>query len=459
MGELCTELGDNSTAATSLADAEQLYRDLGAWGDVGYVRAALGDIAFYDGEYAEARAQYREALRLFRAAGNRRLIGRALGRLGQIAVRMRDLVNAAQLCAQGLTLRREIGHTGGLLFSLDRGYIELAVAVGRPTVAAALLGAVEAARDALGHPRLPMEERDLVPIIAQVRTELGDERFGSLRNEGRMMSLDQAATYALDSLSPAEVSRPRPALRIFALGPLRVYSGDRLLTSADWTYAKARELVLYLLCHPTATREQIGVALWPDASTAQVRQRLSAALAHARGALGRQVEWITLVNGRYQFNRARPYWFDVEVFEDRLRTAYGLLRTDAQDQRAVALLEEAVNLYDKDFAEDLLESDWPTVRREALHATYLEALLTLGRLHTAAGRDEQAIAVYQRALARDPYLEDAHHNVIAAYARLDKRRQAFAQYTTLQAVLAELGTTASDKTTALIERLKQRAAL
>jgi len=299
-----------------------------------------------------------------------------------------------------------------------------------------------------------MEAREGGSLRRNLQTQLGDVTFASACDEGRAMSLEAAVAYALDTLSPAAVAQPRPELRIFALGPVRVYCGDRLLTSADWTYGKARELVLYLLCHPQATREQVGVDLWPDATTAQVRQRFSNALAHARNALGRDVDWIRLVGGRYRFNRERPFWFDVDAFEAGLREAQALLRTGAQDERATRLLEEAVNLYQNDFAEDLLDGERPAARREALRHAYLEALLALGRLHTEAGRDEQAIAVYQRALAKDAYLEDAHLEVIRAYVRLNRRRQAFGQYATLKAALAELNVTPSAETTTLIECLR-----
>jgi len=147
-------------------------------------------------------------------------------------------------------------------------------------------------------------------------------------------------------------------------------------------------------------------------------------------------------------------WFDVDAFEAGLREAQALLRTGAQDERATRLLEEAVNLYQNDFAEDLLDGERPAARREALRHAYLEALLALGRLHTEAGRDEQAIAVYQRALAKDAYLEDAHLEVIRAYVRLNRRRQAFGQYATLKAALAELNVTPSAETTTLIECLR-----
>ena len=189
-----------------------------------------------------------------------------LGRLGYTAVREGRLHEAATLCAEALTLRRAIGHRAGIVFSLDSGYGELALALGRPAVAARLLGAAAAAREALGQPRSPIEARAAELLETTLRAQLGEANFVAAATEGRAMSLEQVAAFALESLSPSSIDQPTPALRIFALGPVRVYRAERLLSPVDWTYAKARELVLLLVLDPPATREQLGAQLWPAAS-------------------------------------------------------------------------------------------------------------------------------------------------------------------------------------------------
>ncbi|HXF64191.1 MAG TPA: BTAD domain-containing putative transcriptional regulator, partial [Caldilineaceae bacterium] len=454
LGANAVATGDFAAATAYFEEAGRLYQELNIQGDLAYVHAGLGDIAFYTGDYSAARAHYHDALALFREAGNQRLIGRSLGRLGRSACREGDLTTAASLSAEALRVRLAIGHKAGIIFALDEEYVELALAAGQPTVAARLLGAVETARRALQRPRSPVEARHVEPIIAGLQKQLGPV-WTAAWAEGEAMSLEQAAAYALDILSPAVVAEPRPEVRILAFGPARIYRGDRLLTSADWTYAKARELVLYLLCHPNASREQVGLAFWPDASAEQVRKRFSAALAHARNALGRDAEWIILNDGRYRIDPARAYWFDVAVFEARLRSAHRLLQNGEPGEQTIPLLEEAIELYQGDFAEDLLEGEWHHVYRASLLQSYLEALLALGGLHTRAGRYEQAIAAYRRALAKDPYLEEAHHELIGCYARLNKRSQALRQYDTLTAALAELNATPSPETQRLVERLRR----
>ncbi len=459
LGSNAISLGDFATATAYLDEAGRLYREVGNTGDSAYVTTNLGDIAFYEERYREAQAHYQEALALFREANNRRLISRILGQLGRIASHEGHPVAAATLCAEAITLRRAIGHKAGMIFELDQGYVELALAIDQPAVAARILGAVERTRQEFARPRTPVESRQQEPITTLIRKQLGDPAFTAAWAEGAAMSLEDATAYVLDTLSPATVGTtvgaPRPELRVFALGPARIYRGDRLLTSADWTYAKARELIFYLLHRPNATREQIGLEFWPDASAEQVRKRLSAALAHARNALGREQEWITLTDSHYRIDPARAYWFDVEIFEARLQAAKRLLQNGGARQQAIPLLDDAISLYQGDFAEEFLEGEWHQPRREALRQAYLEALLTVGELQAECERYDQAIVTYQRALAKDPYLEEAHHELIRCYARLNKRSLALRQYDSLKTALAELGATPSPETQALIERLRR----
>ena len=453
MAAFHTQQGELEAALACYADAEQHYRAINNQADLGSLQLGRGDIAFYQGDYATARDSYQRALDLFRAAGDQQHIGRALGALGYTAVREGQLNEAAGVCTEALLLRRAIGHRPGMIVSLESGAIELALALGRPVVAARLRGAAEAARAELDLPRSPIDERAADLVETSLRAQLGDANFELVANEGRVLSLEQAAAYALDSLAPGSIDRPLPELRIFALGPVRVFRGDRLLTPANWTYAKARELVLYLLFHQQATREQIGAELWPDASTAHVRQRFSAALAHARNALGRDTEWISLAGGHYRFNRAQPVWVDVDAFEAGLFEAR-LLQTGTHAERAAAVLSDAVVLYSNDFAGDVHDGEWHVARRTALRQAWLEGLLELGRLHGTAGRNEQAIATLQRAVDADVYYEAAHQELIRAYARAGKHRQAVAQYQHLTSALAKLRAEPAPETLALIVTLR-----
>jgi non-specific serine/threonine protein kinase len=205
MGGLATDQGDLVAATAYFEEAAQIYREVGAIGDTAYTSAGLGDIAFYEGDYERARARYTEALALFRKASNQRLIARVLGQLGRIACREGGLVTAAMLCSEALTIRLTIGHKPGMIFALDQGFLELALATEQLVIAARILGGVARARKAIARPRDPMETRQLEPFLMRLREQLGDGEMAAAWAEGEKMELEEVATYTLNTFAlPAD---------------------------------------------------------------------------------------------------------------------------------------------------------------------------------------------------------------------------------------------------------------
>jgi DNA-binding SARP family transcriptional activator len=396
---------------------------------------------------------------LFREVGDQWGIALSLNRLGNGVLCQGDCGRAAALYAQSLKLRRELGDKDGIASCLE-GLARLACAEHQPERAARLFGAAEVLREAIHAPLPPAERRQFDCNVTTVRARLGEAVFAAAWKEGRAMTLEQGIEYALTRtamLGPETTALPtaKPAiievkaeaeLRIFALGSTRVLRGERELASSDWKYAKTREMFFYLLCYPSRTKEQIGVALWPDASPAQLRSNFRVALYHLRRALGCP-EWILFENDQYTFNRSRNYWFDVEAFEFDLAearrvSAEGQRSEGAGEQRAQAIqyLEQAVELYQGEFLEGWREGEWYWQRQQELQRKYLEALLALGQLLFAEGRYSQAADVYRRAIVADSYLEVAHRELMRCYARQGDRGQALQHYQELGELMRdELG--------------------
>jgi DNA-binding SARP family transcriptional activator len=245
-----------------------------------------------------------------------------------------------------------------------------------------------------------------------------------------------------------------PELLIRAFGPGRVEHRGRALTSSDWTYSKSRELLFYLICNPAQTKEQIGVALWPDASTAQLHDSFRITLHFLRRALGRP-EWVLYEDGRYSYNRALPYWFDVEAFEFHLSLArLALEEARAPAPLAADYLDRATSLYDGDFL-DGAESEWCLLPRQDLLRKYLHALVARGGLFFEAGDYIRAAEVYRWAIAKDGYLEAAHRGLMRCLARQGELSQALRHYRSLAGLLNdELGTPPAPETVALYELLR-----
>jgi DNA-binding SARP family transcriptional activator len=267
----------------------------------------------------------------------------------------------------------------------------------------------------------------------------------------------EGAGWAARPAPPAITDAPAlaPELRVLGLGPVEVWRGERTVTAGEWGSAKPRELLFHLLGHTAGrTKEQIGLALWPEASPAQLRNSFHVTLHHLRRALGGPA-WIVFENERYRFDRSLPYEYDVEIFEAHLAEAERLRRDpDADPRRVIEALEVAVRLYRGDFLEETLFGDWLMEAQDALRRRHVDALVALADLHTAAGDLSAAIDAWRRALARDRLLERAHRGLILCLARQGDRDRALAQYRVLEALLRdELGATPQAETRDLHERL------
>jgi len=324
-------------------------------------------------------------------------------------------------------------------------------AQGRAARAARLLGASEALRAAIGVQLPPGGQAEHDALLARLRAELDGLTLERMWLEGRALPVSDAIAYALSE--PADVNPASVECYVNALGQMAVRVYGVALTDADWRYAKARELFYYLLSQPQATKEQLGLALYPEASPSQVRARLHQVLHYARRALGHK-DWILFDGNAYAVNRDRAYWYDVEQFERRVSAARAALaESPRQVALAIRLLQDASPLYTGDFLPEL-DADWSLFRREELRRQALEALLELGRLLLAEARPADAIAAYQRALELDNYLEAAHRDLMRAYARLGEVARARQHYQHLCQVLRdELGTGPSPETVRLFEQI------
>jgi predicted ATPase len=101
--------------------AERGLADARALGDRLHTAQALELLALtaaQAGRYERARAQYDEALDLYRDLGQARQIAVTLGNLGEIAFRLGDLDTAAARTLEALDLCRELGHRRGVLTGL-----------------------------------------------------------------------------------------------------------------------------------------------------------------------------------------------------------------------------------------------------------------------------------------------------------------------------------------------------
>ena len=413
--------------------------------------------------------------------------------LGNVELDRGHLDRGVALLREGARIARELGDMLGTAYYVW-GTGRVAVLREHPARAARLWGAAEILREQMGMTLSPFDlarsdyERDL----AAVRSTLDEASFDAAWAEGRALPPEQAIDYAIDEMTspdeaiPSDESPPAQpiaerveaveyaleeraephgkaedtpspdssvdVLRIFALGPARVEKEGHALESPDWIQ-KPRELLYYLLCHPEGrTKEQIGLALWPEASTAQLRSSFHDTVFRLRRALGAK-EWISFEEGRYFFGQSLEYFYDAQGFEKNLSEAR-TLREEAPE-RAIAHLQEAAGLYRGDFLEDFAAGEWAMEKQEELRRDYQDALLFLGEILCARERYAEAADAYRKAIAHDSFLEEAHRGLMRTQAAMGERGQALRHYEELIAMLEEqLDTSPAPETTDLYRRLR-----
>jgi len=285
---------------------------------------------------------------------------------------------------------------------------------------------------------------------------------GSAHSPGGSAHSPGGSAHSPGDASPPGAGQALPAqpladLRIEALGTLRVHVRGELLPAERWGSARPRELLVFLADDPRGrTRDEVGRALWPDATPAQASNSFHVTLYRLRKALG-QPEWIPLVDERYRIAPDVRLDFDAHRFEHDVRQA---LQDAAAGQVVTARLEAALALYRGELLEDQVVGEWCREARDRLRALCIEALLTLGADHYAAGRVDAATEAYRRAVALDDVHEEAYRRLMLCLAATGMRAEALVLFQRLSALLRdELDASPEPETLELHERLRTAAPL
>jgi DNA-binding SARP family transcriptional activator len=231
------------------------------------------------------------------------------------------------------------------------------------------------------------------------------------------------------------------------LGPTRLLWRGR---EAQLSGRNARGLMalLVLRSRPYA-RETLAAELWPDAdrrSATWLRQTIWLVRAAFTAVGADHLEVVQADNETVRLQAELTVDVDAARFRRLLR-------------ERPPLFEEAIGLYDGDFAEDLtLESvAW---HRELLADMYEDALAAVASSRLAAGDIEGAREAAERLLARDHLREEAHSVLIEIQGLAGARSQVVRQYRHLRSILAlELDETPLPETEAVYRTALARSTM
>jgi non-specific serine/threonine protein kinase len=469
--------GDAEGAETALAEAIDLARPLGAHPLAGVALYWRGLAAQPRGDHALARECFEASVDIGHRLGSAIAVAHPLYRLAWLECDLGEHDTARALFAESLGLLSRANDRWGLVQVLD-GLAAVALAREGPARAVRLLAAATVLREGMGIAIPAAWQASHERMLDTCRASLGADALEAAWAEGRVMTLDRVLEEAVRPTT-AELRIPAAALRaanaiarerapaeaplrVRALGPLEVRVEGGAVGPERWGSTKARELLLFLLCHPTGcTREQVGAALWPDASSAKLRNSFHVTLHRLRKALG-HAEWVALAGERYLVAPELAVELDAAVFERETRAALREIArasaARAPATEAIARLEAALARYGGDFLATESAGDWHLEQRERLQRLYADGALVLGQHRLARGDHAGALEAFRQVIERDELHEEAYRGLMTAHARLGERAQALRLYQRLAALLErELETDPDDATTELFERIQSGA--
>lgn len=390
--------GDPDAAMETMREALAIARRHGRDAGVALTLYWMGLVAQLRNDWPAARAAFEEAHQIGVALDHKPAIAHPLTALGHVALVEGNRDEALDAFRRALELHAENDDRWGLtqvvegigLALLDGGDAETGT---RLLAAAAAAWLHLGARPARG---TTFEEEK----SGRIREALGDDRLRLALASGAAMAYDSMIALARESLQ--EGNTDGASVHVHALGTLEILREGAPLEES----ARARELLLFLLSHPNGrTKEQIGVALWPDADPARLRNNFHVTLHRLRKMLGGP-EWIVADGETYKLDRQGGIEYDAEIFE---REAGAAMRARNADR-----LVRAVELYRGDFFENAGSGEWHLEIRDRLRDLYARALDQLARLRVFENDHAAAADAYRKLTTLDDLDEEAAAGLIHA---------------------------------------------
>lgn len=201
LGRVAILEGDYPRAIALLEESLLVFRSLAdSWG-IAWSLNHLGWAARLRGNWTRARELIEESLRMFQSLADTWGIATSLQHLGWIAFGVNRSDEARDHSRESLRLFRRLRGREGilngleLLAAVDAAYGATTEAVRQAAIG---LGAVEAARAAIGSPRPPARRGDFEQLLACVRSRLDPATFDAAIATGKAISIDEAIATALN---------------------------------------------------------------------------------------------------------------------------------------------------------------------------------------------------------------------------------------------------------------------
>lgn len=420
----------------------------------------LGELARDLGQYTQALSYFEDSLNIARTLNDIYLLHCDLCHLASVHAFMNDVHTAQFLLTQVVLEKQEESSYEGLLYYLAQSSIFLAqshygqaqetlentVLLGQQAGMTlfhikALLNlalcflrqgeqckAIEVSKQVLEMNRQSDHDYTIqveVHRFPELQALLDQAALQDKSSKGELGTDEASVKLEKDSIFQSKQDLSR--LRILALGEPQVFSDEIPVTR--WRMARAMELYFFLLENARPLRkEQILVALWPDAESEKIDQIFRSTIYYLRKALGK--DCLEYTAGLYHLNLARVYedriWYDVAIFDTCYSEAKKALEQE-DDEAAATAFTQMLDLYTGDYLQPFY-SDWCISRRDQLRQAYIDALHHLALIYWRREDYEGSLQHWQHLISLDICFEKAHYGIMRCYWRQGKRELALRQY-------------------------------
>lgn len=443
------------------------------------IRRAL--VHYFTGDLTNALHDYAQAIPELRQLGEHWFLSLALEGMANVQVALGDSASALPFAREAATVLVDERDEWFISRACDTSAWVIANARSGPLVsddasrlAARLMGAAEALRRSCGAGIIgPDVQRD-VQMRDMLRERTGVSAFDAAIADGMHLSLDDVLQLMAETVVGEDASRAvtqphpvvsvpvdpaRPRVTVRLLGKLAIVHDGVAVPDGQLPSGKVRELLAYLVLNDSVTKEDIGLALWPDASAAQLRNVFHVTMHHLRRHLGDQ-SWISFERGRYRLLRdplaSAHLEIDVDLLEAAANDIRRLVRRQSDgDASQLEAWQALLVTCDGDLLAGLANDEWLVSAQDRLRTMWADAVDGLVALARRAGRHEQVLALCEMLVRREPYRESAHRAYMEALGARGETARALVHYESLVAMLArELDAKPSAETRRVVEALR-----
>ena len=449
MGDVYTDVEELDTAQQAYQQADEISQRISERFLINYLSLAQAGLARLQKNFGLARQLLDRARAWVSASGSAHVEGLLYLESGRLRLAEDDFGKAVQ----DLQTAAQHFARGGLTIEEGWSRLWLAAACNRAGERAAAQEQLQIALQpaSLGGAAhsLSMVARQACRWLEGLQDEtLAGRALGQLlwQSEQQASALPQIRKRLRRLARAVPISAPR--LTIKALGRAQVKVNGRPLAISQWQTQEARNLFFYFLARSQpATKEEVGLAFWPDLPPAQLRLRFKTNMYRLRRALGQNA--VLFEKDCYRFDHSLDYDCDVHEFDDRLVQAH----TGKEAHQRIKAYQSAVELVQGPYLADI-DADWVLPERSRIEQAHMSALIRLAELYLETGAASKSLESCQRALAVDGCLEEAYRLAMRACAALGDRPAVARQYQACKENLRrELNLPPSPETEELYRRL------